>query len=1636
MSTHESNGGAGSNEGSGTAAYPEKPDTTRLERGIGALSVKNPVLVNILMFTVIALGAFSMLQLPQEQFAEVPFYWVNIIVPYPGVSAEDLETIVTIPVENEFQGIDNLKTISSTTSEGLSVVRVEFDDGISQQRFETLFQDSQTRFNRVDLPDGILNPVVDDFSSADFAPVIEVVLSGDLPYAELRQQALRFQDDILGISEVSSADIVGLRDREITLTADPSRMASLGLSSSEILQAVQDRNSSIPGGTLSTEDREFILRTVGSIREIDDFQDVIIRRSGNDGSGIIRLRDVARVSDGFDPDSGISRINGDTSLALRVTKVPGGSSLDVVQGIRDYLTQREEDLPGGLDVTLLNDSTVQIRDSLSVLTGNALMGLALLVVILALFIGLRNALMTALGIPVTFALTFIVLELLGETINTNTLFGLVLVLGLIVDHAIVIIENSYRMQQSGLSRHDAAIAGTNQVVWPVIAATATTVAAFLPLMIIPGTIGRFLRVIPLTVAIALIASTWEALYILPSHFADWGRERKNRPRREHGAWFKVIRTRFDRLFARVYPRRGLLLAGALVVAGGSFALIPLLNQDLFAAEDFSYFTIDITMPRGTPLDQTDAMLGRIENRLMDRVGDGEVLSVLSTAGSLASSTSVDSSSNVGQITVDLTDVEQGRSRSIDAIIRDVQSDLSSLAGPEEMVYRKAVNGPPTSSPLSFTLSGDNYPQIIASSEDLQEYLRGADGVFNVEDNYQPGNPEIRIQVNEERATALGLSVSQVGNFIRAKFDGLVLGRYFEDNEEIEIVLRYATPGTARYDDLVQSSIPTQSGRLIPFSSVASVDFPSSAGSIRRVEGKRQITVTADAVENLDLAVVNQDVEAFFAAELASSYPDVEFGTGGEFSEFQDLIIQILRVFLLGIFLIYLILGAQFKSYSQPLIILISVPFSFVGVVLYLALSGTAFSTTVLYAGVALAGIAVNDAIVLISFINELRDKGASVGDAVREAAGTRLRPIMLTSLTTIAGLLPTALGIGGSSVVWGPMASTIIFGLLFSTITALFIIPGLYGLLYDRRNAESPEQRAEESGGGNLKGARGVLTLGLFALLFLFPGLSGGNGILHAQQNEAADTAPATAEEDGFSILLPEYPRLPDAPEQLSETDPELLSRSAEEAVFRLTGDNLPRQSVVSRLLPEIRQGMVQSAGIQLLDSALESAQAQYRFQRSSILPGLSIGGAGSPSGGGSMFSYTRGPDFSAQPVPGNDPGDDESIDWSMSLSADQALPTGGQLFATASAGLSQNRISPEDEWSFALSPSVSAGLSQPLFLDGSFLRFNVLDAGMKAAENGVTLAQLNYDEGLNQQSLGMLRRLSRRLDLIQELHLLEESISIQEIELQQITEDAELGLASQNQLDAAADALEVQKTRFRELENSIREIQRSISADLGRDDRRVAALLSDRLLPSPARLSKVPDWADLRRRMTEGDPDILQARYDMENARAALMDAGQADAPRLSINMNYQAPFEPTEGGADNPGLLENPGEEIFTLTAAVDISDPFRRSFRLQKRLHEQRLRRNSVQISRAEQEIELELQRLQEQYGQLISSAENASDSFVLQLDAYEQELILHRQGGSSDLAMRRIIRNLHQSGFTLFTVLRELSIFYAEISLHGA
>lgn len=1042
---------------------------------IGSFSVRNSVLINILTVLILVAGLFSLNRLPQEQFAEIPFYFVNIIVPYPGVSAEDIEQNVTLRVENAMAGLQDLNEIQSTTTEGLSRVTLQFDQGLTDDEFRTRFQDVQNRFTNVDLPDGTLNATIDDFSTNDFLPVVEVALSGDVPFGILNETARNVADQLQTIPDLSTVNLIGSRDRQVVVALEASNMEAYGVSLREVVAAIQSRNVTIPAGTLRTPSREFLIRTTGTLNTVQEFRDVVVRESGPDTPGVVRLGDLGTVSFSYDEDGTAARYNGRQAISLQVTKVPGGSSVGILNEVRRRVSSYGPQIPAGIDVDYFNDSTVAIRDSLNVLVTNALMGLALLVIILLIFIGVRNALMTALGIPITFALTFIVLDAFGETLNSNTLFGLVLVLGLVVDHAIIIVENSYRLeQQKGMARHDAAIHGVNQVVLPVIAATLTTVAAFLPLTFLPGIIGKFLRVVPLTVSIALIASTFEAIVFIPSHYADWpGGRRKSRggggnrvsgflrritgPKTSEGVPKSHIRLQdaYRRGLTSLYRHRRLVVIATVLVMIGVFSLVGGIQQKLFDSEDATLYYVDIEMAPGTPISRTDEFARDYENRLLRLVGNGEVVAVNTFVGFSGGTNENVRRSNVAQIVVDLTEQDEGRTRSITEIMNDARTLTEDIAGAESVVFRKQQGGPPTDPPIVFQFFGDNFVELAAVADAVKEKLQEYPELLNISDNLDAGTPELRIRVNERRAAEYGLNTSLIGQYIRGRFEGVSAGTVFTDNEETEILVRYGSGGQMAADRLLQIQIPTGDGRRIPFSAVAVVDEDDILSSIRRIDGKRQATVTAEAYSTVGVPAINQEIYRLFEEELQPAFPGVVLEVGGEFAEIARTLQEILRVFVIGIFLIYLVLATQFKSYTQPLLILITVPFAFVGVVLFLLVSGTPLSTTVIYAGVALAGIAVNDAIVLVSFANDgRRQDGLEVSEAIVGAAVTRLRPIFLTSITTIAGLMPTALGLGGTSVVWGPMASTIIFGLVFSTLTTLVVVPSFYGLFYDRRRVK------------------------------------------------------------------------------------------------------------------------------------------------------------------------------------------------------------------------------------------------------------------------------------------------------------------------------------------------------------------------------------------------------------------------------------------------------------------------------------------------------------------------------------------------------------------------------------------------------
>ncbi len=1025
---------------------------------IGKFSVRNPVLINILMVFVLVMGVATVAQLPQEQFPEIPFYFIFINVPYPGVSADDIERTVTTKIETEMQNLDRLDEMFSYTSDGISTVQLQFEEGISQEEFDTLFQDVRTRFNNVQLPDDVGNEIIDDFSSTDFLPVIQINLYGDLSYRDLDRSAELLSDRFELIQGVKGVTKVGQRELEIIVEARRTELEARRISIEQVANAIRSNNISVPGGTLSGRSREYLLRTDQLVESATDLERVTLQSSAG---GLVYVGDIAEVREEYDEDGGYTRYNGHPSIALLVNKVPKANTTEIVAEVKGIIEDSTSVLPETLQFSYFNDTSLGIQRNIDVLGLNIIFGFILVMTVLFFFLGLRNSVLTALGIPVSFAATFIVLRITGETLNENVLFALVLVLGLLVDHAIVITENCYQMNLSGLPPRKAAIKGVNQVMRPVIAATATTVAAFLPLTLLPGTIGRFLQVVPITICIALVASTLEALIILPSHFADWAPKRGIKARSE--LRFERFRELFGRLLTGLYRHRVVTVIVFVCILAATFGLLGLLTQDLFDGAELSYFYIDIFTPIGTSLRQTDAIVAQFEERLLSLLSEEDIISLRASSGFLFGEDENLARSDVGQIIIDIKDAHEGRERSPREYIQIARERTADIVGIERVRFRTDEGGPPTEPPVVFRLYGNSYPELTAVSESIQARLTNFEQLENIRDNLQEGSPQLSIQVNEDIATRYGLTTRQVGTFIRNSFEGVEAGELFGDNEEIDIIVRYATPAINSPEELLSLRIQNSSGQQIPLSSLVTIRTGRSISQIVRNNGMREITVLADASNTENLFLITRDIEGLFYSQLQLQYPDISLKSGGQFTQFATLFADILLLLGAGVLLIYTILGTQFNSYLQPLIILLSIPFSFMGVILYLIITGTAASLTVIYAAVALAGIAVNDSIVLVSFVNLQRKEGLNIREAVIGAAKTRLRPIILTSLTTILGLLPLSLGLGGRSAVWGPMANTIIFGLIFSTITTLIVVPCIYGLIFERRRSSKPPLEIKRS---------------------------------------------------------------------------------------------------------------------------------------------------------------------------------------------------------------------------------------------------------------------------------------------------------------------------------------------------------------------------------------------------------------------------------------------------------------------------------------------------------------------------------------------------------------------------------------------
>ncbi|MCH2574784.1 efflux RND transporter permease subunit [Candidatus Poribacteria bacterium] len=1061
---------------------------------IPKLSVSNPVLSNLLMVVITALGVYAWVTLPRDLIPEIVTYTARISTFYPGASAETVEKLVTARIEDAIEKVDQIDLITSKSSEGRSDISVQFEE-ISDRDFDKRIQDLRNAVDRIkDLPSELLDqPEVVAVDISNGVPMVTVAVSGSLDESQMKLAAEALEKQIIKIDGVSNIQVAGVRDREIWVEVDPDRLKSYNLVAEQVSLALSQRNLNLPAGVLEVGQSEFLVRTMGEFRSVAEIAETIIKVTTYGTP--VRVKDIATVRDTYQEARTLSRINGQPSISLTIQKKNDGNAIRIIDQIRKIVTPYTEgqtnpvnqmiqktsskltpiELPPETKISLVNDSSVLLRERLGILQNNALLGLVLVVVFLWLFMGSRNAFFAALGIPTAILGALWILKLMGSSINASTLFGLILVIGIVVDDAIVVIENVFRRMEEGLSPAKAAIVGAQEVAWPVLSASLTTMAAFLPLILMSGIPGQFMRVVPITGVVVILASLVEVFAILPAHIAEWSKPTTANSEESRSNWFVNIQDRYVELLNRILDWRYVIVFGT-VLGTFVFSILAFISlpKELFPGEDFPQFYIKVDMPTDYGIEETTQFMEKLE-RVVKSLPKEEYVALVTNIGLQTPTNGLEGtsiSSNVAEVLVELVPKDE-RNRSRDEIIEFLRLQMTEITGAEKIYFDKQEGGPPRGRDVEVKVKGDRIPQLVAIANQLKKKLSSIDGVFDVKDDFKSGKPEIRLRTKGEKLRQFGLTIFQVANNVRHAIEGNTCTVYRDADEAIDVVVKYTKNSMNTIDALSQMMIATPSGISVPLKDIAQISRENSLVDIKRFDVERAITVSASVDREVTSpAIATQVLQATFE-DIGFRYPGYSLDFRGEFDQILESFKELgLKLLPMGVMLMYFILGAQFKSFLQPFIILFAIPFGVIGAMVGLLITQSTLSLIALFGVVALAGIVVNDSIVLIDFINQRRNQNQKsktyddqekandpvdeLRDAVLKGSRLRLRPIVLTSITTIAGLIPMFLGLGGKSPVWQPLASTIIFGLLFSTLLTLFVMPALYYIIEGIRSKSQP----------------------------------------------------------------------------------------------------------------------------------------------------------------------------------------------------------------------------------------------------------------------------------------------------------------------------------------------------------------------------------------------------------------------------------------------------------------------------------------------------------------------------------------------------------------------------------------------------
>lgn len=1109
----------------------------------GALKNKNSIF--ILTAILVMFGWFSYKSMPREYFPEVVIPNIMISTPYPGNSPVDIENLVTRPIEKELKSLKGVKKLSSASYEDMSLIVVEFNTNVPVKQ---ALQDTKDKVDKSlsELPDDLdTDPIVEDIDFADF-PIMSVNLSGDFGLDDLKEFAEELQDKFEALPEVSEADIKGIDEREIKINADLHKMEANGVSFNDIEIAISDENVTVSAGTLITDNTRRSIRTSADYTNMQQIENTIVKVVNG---RVVYLKDVADIEDGYEELSSISRLDNHPVVSLSITKKSGENLLAATDQIYKIIDQEKLNgtLPRGLIVTVTNDTSEDVRGQVADLENSIIMGMLLVILILYLFMGLRNALFSGLAIPMSMLISFIVLNQVGYTVNQMILFSLILALGMLVDNAIVVVENVYRLHEEGLSKLEATKKGVSEIAGPIISSTATTLAAFFPLLLWGGIMGEFMKYLPITLIVVLASSLFVALILNPVFTASFVKiddVNKKMDKKKYiiiasafllisipfylmkifggvdsylmanifavigiiillnlsvlkpfARWFQtvflvVLENRYEKTlrFALKGVRPLLFFVGTflLMIAsiGFYFSTNPLFV--FFPDNDPKSVYITMELPLGTDIHKTNELTERVEN-IVSKIMDpymGIVRSISTNVGSgKGGMFSASRAANKSLTTISFVEFKERNGLSTSDIMKELTAGFEGFIGANIFV-EKDDQGPPVGYPVNIEISGDDFKTLLKEANRVKQML-DEDRIAGVEElklDLDQGKPEMLINIDRDKVRRFGLSTNQVARALRNSLYGLEVSKFKDGEDEYDIMLRYKDK--YRYDvpALMNQKIsvisPVNNKRVqLPISAVADYSYGSTYERINRIENTRVVTIYSNVKEGYNANIINARVRELLGDfEMSKGYTYKLTGEQEEQEETQAFLTQALMI---ALALITLILVTQFNSAVKPIIIMITVLFSTIGVFLGLGIFQMPFVILMTGIGIiSLAGIVVNNGIVLVDYIDLLRKRkientdmtgrkylnSDEEVDCIAMAGKTRLRPVLLTAITTVLGLLPLAVGMNfdfvtlfkdfnphlsfgsDSTAFWGPMSWTVIFGLTVATFLTLVIAPVMFRL--------------------------------------------------------------------------------------------------------------------------------------------------------------------------------------------------------------------------------------------------------------------------------------------------------------------------------------------------------------------------------------------------------------------------------------------------------------------------------------------------------------------------------------------------------------------------------------------------------------